>query len=280
MRLSDVRRIIVAGRRWVIGVPLVTALFALVYVYLSDPQWESSAVVQIGQVGQVVAGTGTALVEVTPRAVERVKLPAFQDNVLTSIGIGTAKDDPKARLYRDSLRLRQPASTDLIELKMRAYSRDEARRLAEATVEQLRESHEKLALPLIDSLRQQLDDVMRQLEHAQKERESLISQVASGQDIDANNRFAETALLGQMITTRDQELRQLRERRLMLDERLGPARTYPTSLLANVHVSADPVFPRRLFTVSLAAAAGLVAGIVIALANGSPRATVGSESKT
>lgn len=272
LRLSDVWRMIVAGRRWVIGVPLVTALVALIYVYLSDPQWESSAVVQIGQVGQAEIGKVTALVEVPARAIERTKLPAFQDNVLTSIGIDTAEDDPKARLYRGSLQLRQPPGTDLIELKLRAYSRDEARRLAEATVEQLRKSHDKLALPSIDFLRQQFDDVTHQLERAQKEHEFLASQIASGKDIDARNRFAESALLGQMITKRDEVVRQLRERRLMLEERLGPVRTYPTSLIEDVHVGTQPVFPRPALAALLAATGGLLAGISIALAVGSRRA--------
>lgn len=272
LRLSDVWRMIVAGRRWVIGVPLVTVIVALIYVHLSDPQWESSAVVQVGQVGQAEVGKVTALVEAPPRAIERTKLPAFQDNVLTSIGIDAAEDDPKARLYRDSLRLRQPPGTDLIELKLRAYSRDEARQLAEATVEQLRKGHDKLALPSIDFLRQQFDDVTRQLERAQKEREFLASQIASGKDIDARNRFAESALLGQMITMRDEEVRQLRERRLMLEERLGPVRTYATSLIEDVHVGTRPVFPRPALAVLLAATGGLLAGVSIALAVGSRRA--------
>ncbi len=180
LRLSDVWWTIATGRRWVIGVPLVTVLIALAYVTLSDPQWESSAVVQMGQVGQAEVGKATATVETPPRAIERMKTPTFQNDVLASIGISTADDNAKARLYRRSLRLRQPPGTDLIELRIRAYSLDEARHLAEATVEQLRKSHDKLALPSIDSLRKQLDDVIRQLERAQKERESLVSQVAVG----------------------------------------------------------------------------------------------------
>lgn len=262
------------------GVPFVLALAALAYVYLSDAQWESTAAVQIGQVGQAEVGKVTALVEAPPRAVERMKLSSFQDNVLTSVGIDTSENDPKARLYRSSLKLRQPPGTDLIELRVRAYSRDEAYRLAEATVEQLRKSHDKLALPSIDALRQQLDDVTHQLERAQKGRESLASLAASGKDIDARNRFAESALLGQMIMMRDEEIRKLREGRLMLEERLGPVRTYPTSLIESIHVSTRPVSPQRALTVLLAAAGGLVAGIAIALVSGGPRASAAPPSKT
>lgn len=279
LRLSDVWWTIATGRRWVIGVPLVTVLIALAYVTLSDPQWESSAVVQMGQVGQAEVGKATATVETPPRAIERMKTPTFQNDVLASIGISTADDNAKARLYRRSLRLRQPPGTDLIELRIRAYSLDEARHLAEATVEQLRKSHDKLALPSIDSLRKQLDDVIRQLERAQKERESLVSQVAAGHEVDARNRFAESALLGQMITRRDEELRQLHERRLMLEERLGPAGTYPTSLIEDAYVGKRPVFPRPVLTVVLAAVGGLLAGIVIVLSVGSRRASRASESE-
>jgi len=271
---------IVAGRRWVFGAPVVLALAALAYVYLSNAQWESVAAVQIGQVGQAEVGKVTALVEAPPRAIERMKLPSFQDNVLTSMGIDTAESDPKARLYRTSLKLRQPPGTDLIELRVRAYSRDEAHGFAKATVEQLRKSHDKLALPAIEFLHQQLDDITRQLERAQKERDSLAANTTSGKEIDARNRFAESALLGQMTVLRDEEIRQLRQRRLMLEERLGPARTYPTSLVEDIHVSARPVFPQRALTVLLAAAGGIVAGIAIALVAGGRREGVVSESKT
>lgn len=280
LRLSDVWRMIAAGRRWVLGVPFVLALAALAYVFMSDAQWESTAAVQIGQVGQAEVGKVTALVEAPPRAIERMKLASFQDNVLTRVGVDTSENDPKAQLFRSSLKLRQPLGTDLIELTVRAYSRDQAYRLAQATIEQLRQSHDKLALPSIDALRRQLDVATQQLEHAQKARESLASQAASGKDIDARNRFAESALLGQMMTMRDEEIRKLSERRLMLEERLGPVRTYPTSLIESIHVSTKPVSPQRALTVLLAAAGGLVAGIAIALVTGGARVGAAPPSKT
>lgn len=280
LRPSDAWRMIVGGWRWVFGVPLVLALASMAYVYMSDAQWESTAAIQIGQVGQAEVGKMTALVEAAPRAIERMKLASFQDNVLASAGIDTSERDPEARLYRSSLKLRQPPGTDLVELRVRAFSRDGALRLAEATVAQLRKSHDELARPSIDALRQQLDDATRQLERAQEARDSLASRVNSGKGIDARNRFAESALLGQMITIRDEEVRKLRERRLILTERLGPGRTYPTSLIESVHVSSRPVSPRRALTVLLAAAGGLAAGIVIALVTGGRRADTASASTT
>lgn len=232
--------------------------------------------VQIGQVGQPDVGQVTSLIEPPTRAVERLKLRPFRDGVLASIEIRTSDDEPRARLYRDSMQVRQLPNTDLIELKVRGYSPEEARKLAEATISRLQEIHGRLALPSIERLRSQLDTITRELKRAQAERETLLSNTQLRQEIGPGNRFAENVLLGNILATRDAEIRDLQQRRLTLEERLTPSRTYPTSLVEEIFVPERPASPRLVLTVSLAIAGGLAAGMLIALVFQDPRRNLDS----
>lgn len=252
------------GMRWIIGFPLLLALAALIYVYVVQPRWEATSTIQIGRIGEIEAGRTASVIESPTQAIERMKLRAFQDRVLKRLGIDPDHRNRNARLYRDSIGLRAVVNTDFVELKVQGFSMEDALRYVEATVAELRETHDALARPTIEYLRAQLTDVNRSLERARDERAKLVSSIPLGLEIGPGNRFAENVLLGNALTARDGEIRALQERQLMLEERLSPTRTRPTSL-AGVHVPPDPKSPKKLLTVLLAAACGLVAGVLFAL---------------
>src|SRR5690606_20186540 len=145
--------------------------------------WESTSMIQIGRIGEVDAGRTASLVESPAQAIERMKLRAFQDRVLKSLGVDPYHRNRNALLYRDSIGLRAVANTDFIELKVQGSSMEEALRYAEATVAELRETHDALARPTIEYLRAQLADVNRSLERARDERAKLVSSLPLGLEI-------------------------------------------------------------------------------------------------
>jgi hypothetical protein len=203
------------------------------------------------------------LIEPVAKAIERLKLPAFRDGTLVALGVGT--QDPKAGLYRNSLRLRQLPNTDLIELRIRGFSREDAREFARLTVERLAAIHGQVAQPTLLHLRSLLEEVERELDQATVARDKLSLTATRKDRPSPGERFSENVLLASILEARDDQIRQLKERRLLLIEMQAPQRTFPTSLIDDVFVPTTPVWPRPWLSVGLAAAAGLLAGVTIAL---------------
>jgi LPS O-antigen subunit length determinant protein (WzzB/FepE family) len=85
------------------------------------------------------------------------------------------------------------------------------------------------------------------------------------EQIGPGNRFAENVLLANILNSKDVEIRDLQQRKLVLEELLSPERTYPTSLIDRPDLPEGPVFPKRTMIVGLAIAAGLLASIALAL---------------
>lgn len=264
LNLAEVGRDLIAGIRWIIGLPVLLALAATVYVYLAQPRWEATSTIQIGRTGEVEAGKGTSPIETPAQAIERMKLRVFQDRVLERLRIPSDRKNPEELLFRKSLEFRAMPNTDFIEMKVEGYSAEEARRFAEATVEELREAHEKLSQPTIDYLHAQLAGVEQSLKSAIDERAKLVASIPLGLEVGPGNRFAENVLLGSALATRDEEIRKLQDRKLILEERLNPARTRPTTLIG-IHVPEDPESPKKVLTVLLSLACGLIVGVLVAL---------------
>ncbi len=264
IRLIDVWRILARQKKWVWGIPAVTVACALAFVLVVSPQWEATAVIQIGQVGQGAVGLGRPLVESPPRAIERMKLNAFRDAVLADLKIPSDEDNPEARLYRASLKLKLLPDTDLIELRVRGRSREDAEKWAQATVARLRDVHQELARPSIQRLEVQLMEVKQDLERTEAMRANLIEAASVKGRNGPGYRFAENVLLANILNSRDAEIRHLRERMVGLQEQLSPARTYPTSLIDRVHVPEKPVFPKKTSSVVLAGMLGSLLGFLMA----------------
>lgn len=265
IRLSDLWRMLIEARWWVIGITLASAVAAFGLALLVPAKWESLSVIQIGQVGQSEVGQVASLIEPPARVVERLKLRSFGDGVLASMDIEPSDDDPRARLYRDSMRVRQLANTDLIEIRVRGHSPEDARQFAEATIVRLQEIHEQLARPSVERLGSQLETVVLELERTIGERERIREDGHSRQELNPGERFSENVVLNNMLVMRDNEIRELRETRLALEERLSPSRTYRTAPAGAIYVPERRVSPKRTLAVVLAAFGGLIGGTIIAL---------------
>lgn len=268
LRLADIWQMLAGRPAWVLGLPLLCALAAIGFLLLASPRWESTSVIQVGQVGQTGVGEGAALIESPARTIERLKLDSFKDDVLTRLGLPLDTGDSGTRLFRRSIQLRQIPSTDLIELKVRGESPEDAKKYAAAVVTHLSSVHQRIAQPSIDRLRAALANTEADLRHRADERDVLTSRMAMGRQIDPSDRFAETVLLSSLLAAATQDIREIKLRILRLEEQLSPARTYPTSLIDQTSVPMEPAYPRPTLTLVLAVIGGLGAGAVVALVLG------------
>ena len=262
--LQDLWRILMGQRKWLLGIPIFCMLLATIGVIIAKPKWEATAVIQIGQVGQSGVGQGSQLIEPPLRAIERMKMKSFEDDVLTALKIPVESGDPIAALFRSTLSLKALGGTDLIQVKVRAASRDQAQTWANAVVDRLREVHERLAQPTIDRLRKQQSELKKQMQIIEEERTNLLKIVSTSSETSGDSRFSANLLLSNLLLQKNAELRDFEMRRLAADEQLTSVRTYPTSLLDRIYVPENPASPKKLLVVMLAAVLGLILGIIVA----------------
>ena len=262
--LAELVRILRAHAGWVVGIPAILAAVTLAIQLMTPRQWEAGLAVRMGQVGQVGAtGPSSEYIEPIPRSVERMKQDAFQDAVLTELAIPTDEKNPRAALYKKSLRIRQIEYTDTIEVRVRGFSPDEAMRSAEATVKHLRDVHAHLTEPTLQRLKRQLAEVRGEMDRIQAEREVLVRKAEEKSR--AGVGFAEKLLFDNMIYQMGVQRRDLEVRALAYEENLGPLRTWETAALDKTFVGKKPVARQTPLRVVLAGLVGLSLGGFVAL---------------
>ena len=192
---------------------------------------------------------------------ERLQLVPFQNHVLANLGI---KDDaPEARLYRKSVKIEPlPYAGPLVKFSVRAWSPEQAKQFAEATVAELQVVHQALLAKPLAMTQARLDDVDADLKAAEAQRDQLLQAAKPGAAKDAQGEGVASMLL----TATDAQIRELRQTQGELSIRLTRNYTYQTSLMWPVYVPQGPVFPNLtliwgigiLFGLSLGAFAAIV----------------------
>jgi capsular polysaccharide biosynthesis protein len=262
MSLHDLWRILSAQKKWVIGIPIVFVFLALAAIFFSEPKWEATAVIQIGQNGQ--SGGQGQLIEPPARAIERIKLKSFEDDVLTTLKIPLRFGGPIAELFRSSLSLKLLGTTELIQVRVRGYSKEQAETWARAITDNIKSVHERLTQPTVERLDKQLVQLNKQMQAIEDERSSLSKIVSTRGARNGDSKFPENLLLSNLLIAKDAELRDFEMRRFSVNEQLTVIRTYPTSLVDRVYVPEKPASPKKLLTVLVAAIVGLILGIIVA----------------
>ena len=251
--LIDTWHILLREWRWFVAVLIVVLAATFAFLRVAKPQWQADAWIQIGQVGAAPAGQDPKA-EPLQRVLERLKLIPFQNATLQSIGIGPRT--PDARLYRHSLKLEPlPYAGPLIKLSVRAHSPELARKLAETTVDRLKDIHRSAEAMQLDFAREHLADVQADLQQVTAERDHL-QQVAT----QTKDGFA-----GLLLASKNDEIRALQHARSDLQARLSSAYTYDTSLMWPVYVPEDAVFPNHVLMWGMGGVLGLFLGTLAAM---------------
>ncbi len=247
--LIDMWRIVVREWRWFIGVGFVVLALTIAYLHHARSQWEATAWIQIGQVGTAPTGQDPH-VEAFSRTVERLETRAFQDDVLKSMGVPV--DAPEAKLFRGSMKIEQLAYANLVKLRVRGYSAEDAQQLATAAATVLHAAHAQIAAAPLAFVRDRLDAVDARLKDAEARRDRLLAGNTGRND--------QVALTDLAVATSDQDIRALEQVRADLALRQLPNYTYETSLAWPVYVDKDRVFPNTLLTLGI----GLLAAAFLA----------------
>jgi uncharacterized protein involved in exopolysaccharide biosynthesis len=257
--LIDLWRIFTRGWMWFVGVLILTLVCTYVFAHTVKRQWQATAWIQIGQVGQVLGGQDPK-VEPLLRVIERLELVPFENEILKSAGY--ARNSPVARLYRNSLKLEpMPYAGPLIRLTVRAYSREQATELATATVTQLRAVHQRLEEAPLKAARARLSQLEADLQTALADQARYRQAAAGGNKGDAAGKDVPNPMLASLLlANKNEEIRGLRHGRSELLERLGPTYTYGTSMVWPVYVPDKQAFPNPELTWGIGLLLGLFLG--------------------
>ena len=248
--LIDLWHILRREWRWSVAVLVVVLGLTFAWVNTARSQWESTAWIQIGQVGSIPVGQDPKA-EPLLRVIARVQTVPFQDDVVRSLGL--SPDSAEARLYRRSLKIDPNPYANLFKLSIRAYSARQAADLANATLAQLQSIHRRIdALPL-KLANDRLEELDGNLRIALADRDRLTAGTMSGD-------HAAAAVAGVLLASKNEDIRALQQARSELLVRLAPNYTYDTSMPWPVYVPEFRAFPNSVLGIGI----GVVFGVFLA----------------
>ncbi len=266
--LIDTWRIFVREWRWFMAVLVVVFACTLAYAHNVKRQWEATAWMQVGQVGQASTSQDPK-VEPFQRVIERMQTVWFQNEILKSIGY--APQTPEAGLYRKSFKLDPSPYAGLIRFNVRANSRQQASQFATATVGYLQAIHRQLAVPLLQTVHAHLDQAEADLRTATADRDRLQAALKPQDDRAAGKANPPDLYESALLTSKDDEVRMLQQKRNDILERLGPNYTYETSMLWPVYVPVAQAFPNVVLTCGIGLVLGVLLGVLAAMARSAMR---------
>jgi len=243
------------------------ALLAIGIAFAIPKQWSASVELQVGQFYSTgVTGPVVTQIETPARTVERVKLPAFVDQVLTRLNLPL---DPganeEASLIRDSADAHIMRNAELVQITLKGNSPDAALKHAEAFRDMLIVAHRSLAQPSMDKLALELKEVDQSLANEAEQRDRLNKLSQEQLRLGTAGRFSESVLLAQMIAANESQTRDLRLRRAALVEQSDPNRTFNTRTISPTSVSKRPVYPLKSRFAIVGAVIGGLVGVAVSL---------------
>jgi uncharacterized protein involved in exopolysaccharide biosynthesis len=260
--LIDMWRIFVREWRWFVLVLAIVLACTFAFSYTAKRQWEATAWIQIGQIGQLPQGQDPKI-EPIFRVMERMQTVMFQDDVLKHVGL--APTAPEAQLYRKSLKLEPSPYAGMIKLSVRATSPQQANQLATATATRLHEIHQGIEAIPLRLAHARLDEVQGELQTARVDRDRLLQTVTPG------NTAVNSTLASVMLASKNQEIHDLQQTESDILLHLSPSQTYETSLLWPVYVPDNQVFPNPALTWGIGTLFGIFLGAFAAMARNAAR---------
>ncbi|WP_266171417.1 Wzz/FepE/Etk N-terminal domain-containing protein [Dyella subtropica] len=271
--LVDLWRIFSREWRWVAAALVVALACTYAFTHRLKNQWEATAWIQIGQVGQVgpLPQGQDPKIEPLQRVLERLQMAPFQNGVMSNLGF--SPDSPEAQLYRKSIKLDPlPYAGPLVRMSLRAYSPQQARQFAEATVKQLQAIHQQLEATPLTLAHARLDEIQTALRDALAERDRLQQAITPGNRDDAGGKSIQNPLLASvLLSSKNTEIRGLQSARSDLADRLSSTYTYETSLLGAIYVPDRRASPNLVLIWGVGIFLGASLGALIAMARNALR---------
>lgn len=262
--LYDIWQDLVSGWQWILGGLVVGLMIAAGYIAVTPPEYEAMALVRIGQVGQIGQLGQNVLVpiEAPPLVVERIMFPTFKDAVARKMGWSGGM---QGAVYAASLSAKPAKAPDLIELRVRGLSREDAASSLAATIEYLATKHKEIAQPAIESVKLELEAISDELGRTRKMLAGLARATQMQDQVKQRERFSDWILHAQLSAANEVREWDLRRREAQYREAIAVTTKAITAAFAEPSVPQEPVAPRKRQILMLAALGGAFFGGVVML---------------
>lgn len=233
--------------------PAICGLIAYILVtYVLAPTWETSAILQVGQVGQISGGAKP--VETIQNVVSRMQHNSFATEMLSHAKIQAADLTSAKIIYKSTFKAAKVKDADLIEFKLRGYSPQMARELAENTVSYLQKIHDEIMVTNLTRIKAQIQITNEEIESVKEEEKFLKKRLQENHNW---NSFDAT-LAATVLQKKEEQLAELMQKRLLLIDLLSPSITFSTKTIGELSVSDEPVSPKKSLFIAIAIVFGLL----------------------
>jgi uncharacterized protein involved in exopolysaccharide biosynthesis len=188
--------------------------------------------------------------------------PTFKSAVVKKLGWS---DDARGAMYGSSLKASIAKGTDLIELRVKGLSREDAASSLRATIDYLASQHKGVAQPVIESLEAELQEISAEAKEARKTQSELERGARLQVQVAPRDRFSESVLYAQLSANDENRIRELRRKEAQYRQWISFTGKAATEAFAGPSVPEDPVSPRKLQTLMTAALGGLLLGVLVVL---------------
>ena len=252
--LADIWTIVKRYRQLILIAPLVCAIASYILVaLLITPQWEASAILQVGQVGNADKPA-----EPIVNVVLRMLAPSFVTDFLNQSNL-SPKDIVSAKAnFKNSWKVTKLRDADLIEFKLRGNSPEEVRTLANSLFDYLKRIHDQLMSADLNDLKSQFETANEEF-NVEKTDNNLLKKHLLAKHGWTNY---DAILASIALKNGSTELQVWIDRKQSLADQLVPSSTFSTRLVGDISVA--PVTTSKSLIVVLAILVGLFGSIFIA----------------
>lgn len=249
--LKDIVDFIVESWKTILATGIMGIISAIGYIFITPNQYEATAQIQMAQI-VVNKNNENALginVEEPNLLIARMKLPSTYDQVAI-VACGYEGGVNVAQSLSNMANFSLFKGTQMIELKVKGFSREQAMQCAESIFRIVKDTQKAIAKPIIDEAKSKLVKYSQRLQEAQ----SFIAKAdKSGSSISAA-----------YLLTHD-EVRYLRDEMIRLNDLISYANTSQTKLISPIYSPENKVSPKRAIALIVGLFAGLFFGVLYML---------------
>jgi uncharacterized protein involved in exopolysaccharide biosynthesis len=247
----------------IVGLLVAGAVAGALVSFTHPREWEASSVLEIGQIDNGLVNQPTTPVDPPFRAVQRVKVEPFTDQLLRKLSLPVATgENAESDLIRRSINAEVVPTTDLVRLTVRGFSPDKAKSTLKAAQDDLIAIHDVIFREAVARLNKRLADIDSDIATAKAKRDQIESTTSLGTR-PGESTPPVNVLLGNMFDVSDRALLEtLKKNRSDVTQQLSADRTFNTRPIAEIAVSQRPVAPKRSLYVIVGAMIGLLIGLL------------------
>lgn len=244
--------------KWLLlALPFGAAVIAVLLVSnILRPTWEASAILEVGQIGQI----GKMPIEPATNVVSRMQHPSFATGALSYANVKPDELKGVKAVYLGTLKVTPVKGAELIGVKLRAHSAELAGNLIQGSIANLQKVHSEMMSTTIDRYNKQIQILTKDIQDTNSEIELLRKKLLASHNWNA----FDATLSANILQSKSADLRDMIQRKLLLEEQVSPSRTYTTRVVGDVYVSEGPVSPNKPLIIGLVMLLGLLGAVVIA----------------